>query len=184
MIYLWPWRKIGSFGKTSYFYFKSQLTMTRIKLTAFPLIVFVSLLVFSSCEKTEDKKVQTDFSKNGITLTGAQVPSASPALGSLNVFFTRNTRILSYTITWSGLSGNPNGFGIYGLAPVGFAVAPTTPVQTISTTGLTSTGTYTGTLLIDGIVVKEQDLLNGLYYVLIRTAAYPSGEIRAQIKFQ
>ena len=160
--------------------------MTRIKLTAFPLLVFVALLVFSSCEKNAEKKIQTDFAKNGILLTGAQVvpTSTSPALGSLNVFYTRETRILSYTITWSGLSGAPNGFGIYGLAPVGYGVSPATPIQTIATTGMTATGTYSGTLLIDGVVIREEDLLNNLYYVLIRTATYPAGEIRAQIKFQ
>jgi hypothetical protein len=32
--------------------------------------------------------------------------------------------------------------------------------------------------------VKEENVLNGQYYILIRTAAYPAGEIRGQITFQ
>ena len=48
----------------------------------------------------------------------------------------------------------------------------------------TTCGTYTGTLLADGVVVKEDDLLNGVYYINIHTAAYPNGEIRGQIRFQ
>ncbi|MEK7224254.1 MAG: CHRD domain-containing protein [Bacteroidota bacterium] len=33
-------------------------------------------------------------------------------------------------------------------------------------------------------MIKELDLLNGNYYINIHTAAYPGGEIRAQIEFQ
>jgi hypothetical protein len=39
-------------------------------------------------------------------------------------------------------------------------------------------------LLVDGFVVTEDNLLAGIYYLTLRTAAYPAtGEIRAQIKF-
>ena len=56
------------------------------------------------------------------------------------------------------------------------------PTNTIPTFG--ATGKVSGTMLADGVVVKEQDLLNGLYYMNIHTAANGGGEIRAQIEFQ
>jgi hypothetical protein len=161
--------------------------MKLLKLTALPSLLFALLFFVASCEPDAELKKTTDFQKRDIPMTGANVvpTSASPALGKLNVFYTKETRILTYDFNWSGLSGNPTvGIGVYGVAPEGYAVSPTAPIQTISTTGATTTGTRSGTLLCDGVVIKEQDLLNGMYYIMLRTAAYPAGEIRAQIKFQ
>lgn len=161
--------------------------MKLIRLTALTSLVLGLVLATTSCEKVAEEKKTTDYQKNDIPMTGAKVVpiSASAALGKLSVFYTKETRILNYTFTWSGLSGSPSvGVGVYGLAPEGYAVSPITPIQTISTTGLLATGTYSGTLLADGSVIKEQDLLNGMYYIMLRTAAYPGGEIRGQIVFQ
>jgi hypothetical protein len=60
-----------------------------------------------------------------------------------------------------------------------------------------SSGSFTGSLLVDGVKIKESDLLNNLFYITIHTKtilpAVPSpsnllyrwfGEVRAQIKFQ
>ena len=148
-------------------------------------MAFALLVGISSCEKNAEKKKTTDYQKNDIPMTGAKVvpTSASPALGNLNVFYTKETRLLNYSFSWSGLSGNPTGVAIYGPVPEGFAINPGTPIQTISTSGLTTTGSKSGNLLADGVVIKELDVLNGMYYVQIRTAAYPAGEIRAQVKF-
>jgi hypothetical protein len=178
------------FAKTSYFY-QNTATMKLMKLTVLPLLLLMCILAFTSCEKNADKKIQTDFSKSGIVMTGAQETPAttSSALGSLDVYYTRETRILTYKFTWAGLTGPVTVFHIHGLAPVGYQAAV---IQTFVTTGITpcspngptSCGTYSGTLLVDGTVIKEQDLLNGLYYVNIHTAANPGGEIRGQIRFQ
>jgi hypothetical protein len=161
--------------------------MKLIRITAFTSLAFIIIAGTVSCEKNAEKKKQTDYQKNDIPMTGAKVvpTSVSTALGTLSVFYTKETRILNYKFTWSGLSGSPTvGIGVYGLAPEGYAVPPTAPIQTISTSGLLATGTYSGTLLADGVTIKEQDLLNGFYYIQLRTAAYPAGEIRAQIIFQ
>lgn len=160
--------------------------MKLIKLTAFSFILFTSVLSFSSCEKSNEVKKSNRYEKSDIPMTGAQVipNSTSNALGKLRVGYIKGTGQLSYNVSWSGLTGNPTGFGIYGLAPIGYAVSPASPVQTISTSGLTTTGSYSGTLTVDGVVVKEENIINGLYYVMIRTAANPAGEIRGQVKFQ
>jgi len=161
--------------------------MKLFRLTAFSLVTLSAFFFFVSCETDKEMQKVTEFSKSDIPMTGAQVigSNTSTALGKLDVFYTRATKILSYNFHWSGLAGSPTGIGIYGLAPAGYYVSPLTPVQKISTTGLTSMGNISGTMLVDGVAVKEQDLLNGMYYVLIRTtAAYPLGEIRGQIIFQ
>lgn len=161
------------------------------------LILSVSLLGgLASCEKNAEQKKTTDYSKVGIPLTGAQETPAvpSPALGSMDVFYSKETRTLTYTVRWSGLTDSVSLMHIHGLAPTGFA-APV--IQTIVGTSNTifpqktagkftyaKTGSLSGVLLADGVAVKEQDLLNGLFYMNIHTATYPGGEIRGQIRFQ
>lgn len=173
--------------------------MKLLKLTALTLSVSFTLFAISSCESDAEMKKTTDYQKNGIVITGAnEYPAtASTALGKLDVYYTKETRILTYTLNWSGLSGAVTAIHINGLAPLGYG-SPLV-VQTLTngsivkcpTSGNTSCGTYTGTLMVDGVVVKEADLLNGQYYLHIHTAAYPAsspldgrGEIRAQIMFQ
>ena len=157
--------------------------MKLIKLTALTSILLAWVIGFSSCEKDADTKVNIEFSKTGIVMSGAQgvPPSTSTALGSMDIFYTRDTKTLTYTIRWQGLTGNVTSAHLHGPAPIGYAAAI---IQTITTTGLTSTGTLSGTMFFDGAVYKEQDLLNGFYYIDIHTATYPTNsEIRGQIRF-
>ncbi len=168
--------------------------MKWIKLTAFLSILLAFSFSLSSCERASEEKKLTDFQKSGIVMSYSQEPvfpvqTPSPALGSMDVFYTRETRILTYSFKWSGLTGPVTAFHIHGLAPAGYSTAV---VQTFVLTSIipcapgtvTTCGSYSGTLLIDGVVVKEQDLLNGLYYINIHTTLNPSGEIRGQIRFQ
>ncbi len=166
--------------------------MKLIKLTASSLLLFGFVLGFSSCERDAEQKIVTDFAKSGIILNGANETPATPttALGTMDVFYTRETRILSYTVNWSGLTGPVTVMHIHGLAPTGFAAGVVqniiTPTNGIFTPGSAfgATSKVSGTLLVDGVAVKEENLLNGLYYMNIHTATYPGGEIRAQIRFQ
>ena len=170
--------------------------MKWIKLTALTSLLFAFAIGITSCEKNAEKKKTTDYEKKDIPLTGAQETPATPstALGSMDVFYTKETRILTYTVRWSGLTDSVLLMHIHGLAPTGY---PAGVVQTIvaasnsifpqKTSGkytFAKSGTLSGTLLADGVLVKEQDILNGMYYMNIHTTPYPAGEIRGQIKFQ
>lgn len=168
----------------------------KLKLTALTSLLFVLVLGMTSCEKNAEKKKTTDFSKNDIPLTGAQETPATPttALGSMDVSYSKETKTLTYTVRWSGLTDSVMLMHIHGLAPTGFAagvvqniVTPTNTIFPQKTAGkytFAKTGSLSGTLLADGVVVKEQDILNGSYYMNIHTTVYPSGEIRGQIVFQ
>jgi len=167
--------------------------MKLIKLTALTSLLFVFVFGISSCEKNAEKKKTTDYQKNGILLTAAnEVPAnTSTALGIMDVFYSKETRLLTWSVTWSGLTGAVALMHIHGLAPSGFAagvvyniITPTNGLATPNAILYPATGKFSGTMLADGFVVKEQDLLNGLYYMNIHTATYPGGEIRAQIVFQ
>lgn len=161
------------------------------KLTAFSFLFGSMMLAFAACNKDSMLVNKTEYLKSDIVLTGAQnVPaSTSTALGSMTLAYSKTTKVLTYTITWSGLTGAVTSAGISGMAPYGYPSA--TVVQTFNTSnivkcatfGTTTCGTYKGTLLADGVVVTEDNLLNGVYYVGIRTTANPNGELRAQIRF-
>jgi hypothetical protein len=166
--------------------------MKLIRLTAFTSLAFALLLSTSSCEKNAEKKKQTDYQKSALVLTGAQENPAttSSALGSMDVFYSKETRTLVYSVTWSGLTGPVTAMHIHGQAPKGFNAGVVHNIIT-ATNGLFTPGAafgatskVSGTLLADGVIIKEQDLLNGFYYMNIHTAANPGGEIRAQIVFQ
>ena len=165
--------------------------MKFVKLTALLSLVWTCSLVLSSCEKDSEDRKRLEFSKTAIIMSGAQEApsiSSSSALGTMDVNYRRDTKMLNYKITWSGLTGTPTGIGIHGTAPVGYAPYSstnwTTPVQAFTITGMTASGTLSGSLVVDGFAVKEEDVINGFYYINIRTAAYPLGELRGQIKFQ
>lgn len=166
--------------------------MKLLKLTILSFVLFCSALFLSSCEPDAEMKRTTDFEKKGIVMSGAQeLPpnNTSTALGNMDVFYTKDTRTLTFSFNWSGLTGPVTAMHIHGLAPTGYA---TGVVQTLSTSGIircsssstTACGRFSGTMQVDGFVVKEEDLLNGMYYINIHTAAFPGGEIRGQIKFQ
>ena len=171
------------------------------KLTAYLILLSGFILALSSCEKNAEKKKTMEFEKKDIPLTGAQEtpPNASTALGSMDVAYSKETRTLSWTVRWSGLTDSVTLMHIHGLAPSGFAagtvqniIGGTTAAQSpfifAAKTGTKSnfgkTGTVSGTMLADGVVVKENDLLSGNYYMNIHTSAFPTGEIRGQIVFQ
>ena len=170
--------------------------MKLIKLTALPILIFASLWALSSCEPDAEMKKTTDYQKLGIVMSGAnETPAtASPAIGKMDVFYSKETRILTYTVTWSGLTDSVLLMHIHGLAPLGFPagvvqniVTPSNGIYPQKTSGkftYAKTGTITNNVLVDGSVIKEADLLNGMYYMNIHTNTYPNGEIRGQIVFQ
>src|SRR5262245_42917562 len=97
--------------------------MKLLKLTAFVLVLSLAVFSISSCEPDAELTRTTDFQKQGIVLSGAnEIPAnASPAIGKMDVFYSRETRILSYTVTFSGLLDSVMLMHIHGLAPVGYA---------------------------------------------------------------
>ncbi|MFN4315017.1 MAG: CHRD domain-containing protein [Chitinophagaceae bacterium] len=195
--------------------------MKLFRLTAMATVCLGLITGFTSCEKDSEKDKVNLYQKSDIPMTGAQVaPNGTPSagLGSLTVSYDKRQKQLNYSISWSGLSDSVVAVRVNGPAPIGFpALNPaftganptsyaTTPYVVLQQfTGQTSApfrplypgaGTYSGTLQVDNVKVREQDLLNGLYYITIHTktilpVASPGnlyyrwfGEIRGQIVFQ
>jgi len=139
----------------------------------------LAILAFSSC-KQEDPNL---IVRTNLPMEGAQeVPAKNTAAnGSIDVSYNTSTKTLSYTVRWNSLTGNIVGFHIHGVATKGFNAGI---IQNFAGYSTAQTGTFSGTFFVDGVVVKEEDLLRGAYYINIHTPTNPGGEIRAQILLQ
>ncbi len=147
------------------------------------LFVAICSITLFACKKhckEDDDCVKT---KNEIKLTGAQEvpPKETEAQGTANVSYNKCDKKLTYTISWTHLTGEPIGSHIHGTARKGVNA----PVKHDFTPLLpkTTSGTFTNSVIVDGIAIKEDSLLAGFYYFNIHTPKFPGGEIRGQIEF-
>ena len=168
-----------------------------LKLVAMAALFSIAL---SSCEK-DDNNPNPDRSRYvpnyDFFLTNLQVVPATNSTGSGRIegTYDKKTKIYTYKITWDNLSSNVTAIHIHGNADRGFVALPAplgpyTNALVQSPTGFAAakSGSLTTSLYVDGVVVREQDLLNGKYYVDIHTVNFPvsatgQGEIRGQIIF-
>ncbi|GHB80756.1 CHRD domain-containing protein [Persicitalea jodogahamensis] len=118
--------------------------------------------------------------QNGLSLSPAQetILVNSAATGSAEVSYDKNTKKLSYTVTFNNLSGIPTAGHIHGSSPRGANSGVLFPFTGIPNA---TSGVVIGSATLT--MAQEQDLLNGLFYFNFHTAAYPSGELRGQIEF-
>ena len=117
-----------------------------------------------------------------INLGGDQeVPANnSGAKGTADVSYNKETKMLSYTVNYNGLTEKASMAHIHGTAPKG-ANAGVVHDLTDKLQKETS-GSFSDSVMIDG-KLKEDSLLSGFYYFNIHTPKHPAGEIRGQIEF-
>lgn len=190
------------------------------KLTACNFFLLALILGLSSCEREAEKQKVNVYTKTDIIGSGAQIApdaSPSPGLAKLSVHYDKRTKVLNYTIEWSGLTDSVIAIRLNGPAPVGYSALnlgfqvpagdsakfATTPYTTLQQTLGSDpkalappAGSFKGSLIIDDLIAKEQDLLNHYYYLTLHTKSLlpiPGagrfllrwfGEVRAQIVFQ
>ncbi len=150
--------------------------MRSLKLIA---ALFVFSLVFLSCDK--ESYLEPEEYAGATNMSGSQeVPAVTTnASGTIRVTYSQRSKILSYIVTFIGLSGNPTGAHIHGLAERGVNAGV---LQSFSGFPAATIGSYSGTLFIDGVKFTEENLLAGKYYINIHTAANTGGQIRGQIE--
>ena len=108
-------------------------------------------------------------------LTSAQVvpPNQSPGKGTADVTFDTAGKKLSWTVTYSGLSGPATAAHFHGPAEAGKNAGVAVPIPNQASSPVTGAATLTD--------AQAADLIAGRYYVNIHTAANPGGEIRGQV---
>lgn len=140
------------------------------------IFIFLGLLSIAmvSCGKDEDEILEA----NSLPVRGTQqIPSNnSAAIGTIDAKFNKSTNELTYTVTWSNLSGAHEGMHFHkGARGVNGSV-----VKNIQSSG-SATGSITESWTVPDSLQTTLEQ-NGLY-INIHTSAYPNGEIRGQIDF-
>jgi hypothetical protein len=130
------------------------------------------------------------FDSAALMLSEFERPTAVPTLGEGAAFFFVVGERVDYTLTWAQLSGPATGASINGLATASQIAAPLVelPLGAQASSFGTLTGSFTAAdiRLEGGSPVMTLDALleamNGSEaYVEVRTADFPSGEIRGQV---
>jgi hypothetical protein len=152
-----------------------------IRLPSF-LLLFSAIALISSCEEdmVADPSV---FLATGLELAGGQeVPVVSTTgSGTLDARYDRNIKELLVTFAWANLSDSVTGMHIHGPAVRGVSGPVVVPFTNFSRN---RSGTYSATVLVDEVTLKEIELLRGEYYLNIHTKSFPAGELRGQIVFE
>jgi hypothetical protein len=111
-------------------------------------------------------------------LKGAtEVPAnTTPGTGAATMTFDPATKMLTWTGSFSGLTGPAMAAHIHGPAEAGKNAGV---VLWISTKGTPFVSPFSGSATLTD--AQASDLMSGLYYVNVHTAANPGGEIRGQL---
>jgi hypothetical protein len=148
------------------------------------LLLSISLAVFAGCDKDDDDDDDNQIvEKKGIVIEGAQeVPAKTvDGSGTADVTYNKETKVLSFTLNWTGLTGVPTGSHIHG--PAARGVNAGVKFDFFDAFPKTVSGTYSSSVTVDNVAIKEDSLLMGFYYFNIHTDLNKGGEIRGQIEF-
>lgn len=151
-----------------------------MRVSSLLLFAAAAMILSSSC--TTDKLDDKVLTATNVPLSGLQeVPQRlTSGNGTMDLVYNKDQRTLSYTVRWNSLTGPVTAAHIHGTAEKG--VNAGILQDWTSSISKTVAGTYTGTVLMDGVIFTEENLLLGRYYVNIHTAMFPGGEIRGQIE--
>jgi len=110
-----------------------------------------------------------------VSLSGAnEVPPVSGnASGMMEASFNKDTNVLTWTVTYSGLSGPATAAHFHGPAPVGSNAGVVVPLTGDLTSPVKGNATLTA--------AQSAEVMAGMWYVNLHTKANPDGELRGQL---
>jgi hypothetical protein len=152
----------------------SKLTKSAL----FASILLATVFSFSNCTKEDaGLSVALSYTLSGNASSGQSVPASSGnGSGTFTGTYNASTKVMSYTTTWSNLTGAPLSGGLY----TGAAGQVGTSISVWSLgSGLSTSGSFSSSTTLNAS--QEAELLAGRAYYILTTAANASGEIRGQI---
>jgi CHRD domain len=145
--------------------FKSMRMNTLIAAIAgltFASIAFVAAPAFA----------ETVALKADLTAASTVPPNASKGTGTADVTYDAASKTLTWTVTFTGLSGDATAAHFHGPADVGANAGVAVPIKGTANP-MAGSATITD--------AQAAELLAGKWYVNIHTAANKNGEIRGQV---
>jgi hypothetical protein len=107
----------------------------------------------------------------------SEVPATkSTGTGTVDANLDTTTMKLTWTVTYSGLTGKAVAAHFHGPAKVGKNAPPAVPIKGSLTSPIRGSAKLTAK--------QMKDLEGGLWYFNIHTAKYPNGEVRGQMTKQ
>ena len=144
------------------------------------LSILCVVIVAVSCNKDDDNKNNNTLNLNATAEGSQEVPAVTtPASGTLTGTYNKDTKELSYTLTWNNLKDSATLAHFHGPAPTGQNAGI---LITIFNTRKANSGTISGTTtLADTTLAHFQ---NGKIYVNVHSKVHGGGEIRGQVTLQ
>ena len=149
-------------------FFKTTMAVTALSVAC----------IFTSCDKDDDD-IDNDkvYTISGAASGSQEVPAVTTAAaGTLTGSYDARTNMLTYSIAWTGLSGNVSVAHFHGPALAGVSANPIHDIS-IVTNGIS--GSTNGSITLADST--ESHLLNGRLYYNLHTVMHPGGEIRGQV---
>lgn len=140
-----------------------------------------SSAAMSSADSTPAPAANPVMTKTIQLSAGEEVPANnSTATGTADVTYNKDTKTLTYSVNYSGLTGDATMAHIHGTAAKGANAGVSHDLTGVLEKK--AAGKFTDSVVI-GDKIKEDSLLTGFYYFNIHTKKNPGGEIRGQIEF-
>jgi Cu/Zn superoxide dismutase len=143
-----------------------------MKFTIAANLVAVMLALVGSAAIVPAASAETVALKADLKGSNEIPPNNSPATGKAEATLDTATRHLTFTVTFSGLSGPVVGAHFHGPGEAGKNAGIALPFKTVQSP-IEGTATLTEN--------QVADLLAGKWYANIHTAANPGGELRGQM---
>jgi hypothetical protein len=152
---------------------KEKAMMTRHTVLRVSLAASLIALSTAGCGQMRPSQKMDIFEA---TLSAAQETPVTDSFGTgqAEVQYNSTTNVISWKVTYSGLSGPATGAHIHGPAPLGQNAGVLFPFTNVTAQPITGQSTITP--------AQYADLAAGLYYVNIHSAKFPGGEIRGQLR--
>src|SRR5579872_6311670 len=103
-------------------------------------------------------------------------PTTSSGTGEVTATYDPASKMLTWTITYSGLTGPATAAHFHGPAKAGEKAAPVVPIKGDLASPIKGMATLTDQ--------QAKDLQAGLWYFNVHTAKFPDGELRGQLAAQ
>jgi hypothetical protein len=142
--------------------------MKNVMCVAGAAVLGAALLCGATAARAELVKLQAELKGSNEV-----PPNTSAATGTAEATLDTDTKFLTYTITYSGLTGPAMGAHFHGPSEAGKNAGIVLPFKTVQSP-IQGTATLTDS--------QAADLLAGKWYANIHTAANPGGELRGQMR--